>query len=152
MSGGPDVLKFLTFAFSSDGQKLALATFKMRQKDGWTERAILTMPVQGGESKELVKTVPKGAQYPAVAWTPDGKYLLYTDTLPEGGNAVFIIPSTGGEARELCRPQTMTYGVLYSVLDIHPDGKRLAFDCFEYRHEIWAMANFLPTAAVSKNR
>ncbi|MEJ2701985.1 MAG: hypothetical protein P8Z79_06035, partial [Sedimentisphaerales bacterium] len=38
----------------------------------------------------------------------------------------------------------MMYGAVNSALDMHPDGQRIAFDCFEYRHEIWAMENFLP--------
>ncbi|MFC2158137.1 M56 family metallopeptidase [Acidobacteriota bacterium] len=146
--------KYLTFDFSPDGEKLALGIFKLKLSDGKaeTERSVLTMPIQGGEPRELVKSTPQGAQYPAVTWTPDGQFILFTDTLPEGGNAVFIVPSAGGQARELCRPQTMTYGVLYSVLDIHPEGKRLAFDCFEYRHEVWAMDNFLPKMTAVKDK
>ena len=46
----------------------------------------------------------------------------------------------------------MMYGHLWSVLDVHPDGQRIAFDCFEYRHEVWAMENFLPMSAASKEK
>jgi hypothetical protein len=44
----------------------------------------------------------------------------------------------------------MMYGVLLNALDVHPDGQRVAFDLYEYRHEVWAIANFLPKAAVSE--
>jgi hypothetical protein len=46
----------------------------------------------------------------------------------------------------------MMYGVLWSVLDVHPDGKRIAFDCYEYRHEVWAMENFLPSGINSEDK
>jgi len=58
---------------------------------------------------------------------------------------------TGGQASELCRRQTLMFGVLWSALDVNPDGKRIAFDCFEYRHEVWAMANFIPTMPLAKD-
>ncbi len=149
---GARYAQFLTFALSPDGQQLALAIFKMNPSGGEIEKRILRMPAKGGEPKELLKTEPKSAQIPTVAWTPDGQFLLFTDSIPEAANAVFLIPAAGGQARELCRPQTMMYGVLWSVLDVHPDGQRIAFDCFEYRHEVWAMENFLPTTAASKEK
>ena len=46
----------------------------------------------------------------------------------------------------------MMHGVLWGMLDVHPNGKSIAFDCFEYRHEVWAMENFLPTTAVSNDK
>jgi len=144
--------QFLSFALSSDGQQLALATLKFLSAEKGTEKCIITIPAEGGEPKELVKTVAKAAQFPTIAWTPNGQFLLFTDSIPEAANAVFLVPAAGGQARELCRPQTMMYGVLWSVLDVHPDGKRIAFDCYEYRHEVWAMENFLPATAISKDK
>ena len=144
--------QYLSFALSSDGQQVAMATLKFISAEKGTEKRILTMPAEGGELKELVKTVAKAAQFPTIAWTPDDQYILFTDSVPDAANAVFLVPAAGGQARELCRPQTMMYGVLWSVLDVHPDGKRIAFDCFEYRHEVWAMENFLPTVIASKDQ
>ena len=143
----------LNFALSLDGRQLALATFEVKRSPMTFVHRILTMPIEGGKPKELLKD-ENLRQYPTVAWTPDGRSLLFTNTISEGGrgNAVFHIPADGGPARELCRPQTMTYGHIWSVLDVHPDGRRIVFDCFEYRHEVWAMENFLPTTAASKKR
>jgi hypothetical protein len=115
------------------------------------------MPAIGGELRELFKN-DELKQYPMVAWTPDGNFLLFTnsipvtDSIPDAINAVWLIPASGGQARELCRPQTTMYGVLWRTLDVHPDGKRIAFDCFEYRHEVWAMENFLPANTASKEK
>lgn len=144
------LIHFLTFALSSDGQKLAISCLNMDPSTGSVEKRILTMSVKGEESKELLKTEAKLPGWRAIAWTPDGQSLLFIDSIAERGGAVFLIPAVGGQARELCRPQIMTYGVLLPKLDVHPDGKRLAFDHYEYRHEVWAMENFLPETAASK--
>jgi len=143
----------LNFALSPDGRQLALATWEIKFSPMTFIHRILTMPAQGGEPMELLKNGDL-RQYPTIAWTPDGQSLLFTNTIPEGGrgNAVFCIPAGGGQARELCRPQTMMYGHLWSVLDVHPDGRRIAFDCFEYRHEVWAMDNFLAADPASKDK
>lgn len=143
----------LNFALSPDGRQLALAIWEIKFSPMTFILRILTMPAEGGEPRELLKN-GELRQYPMIAWTPDGQSLLFTNTTPEGGrgNAVFCIPAGGGQVRELCRPQTMMYGHLWSVLDVHPDGRRIAFDCFEYRHEVWTMENFLPATAASKDK
>ena len=149
--------QMLNFALSPDGQQLAIASLGIKFSPMTLVHRILTMPAKGGELKELFKD-EELKQYPMIAWTPDGKFLLFsnsvpvTNSVPEAVNAFWLIPASGGQARELCRPQTMMYGVLWSSLDVHPDGKRIAFDCFEYRHEVWAMENFLPTASASKDK
>lgn len=141
----------LNFALSPDGRQLALATWEIKFSPMTFIHRILTMPAEGGEPRELLKN-GELRQYPLIAWTPDGQSLLFTNSVKAGTNAVWFIPAGGGQARELCRPQTMTYGLLWSTLDVHPDGRRIAFDCFEYRHEVWAMENFLPAAAASKDK
>ena len=145
--------QYLNFALSPDGQQLAITSLGIKFSPMTLIHRILTMPAKGGEPKELLKN-EELKQYPLIAWTPDGLSLLFTNTIPEGGrgNAVFHIPAVGGQARELCQPQTMMYGHLWSALDVHPDGRRIAFDCFEYRHEVWVMENFLPTVVASKDQ
>lgn len=143
--------QFLNFALSLDGQQLALAALEIKSSPMTRVYRILTMPAKGGEPKELLKN-EELKQYPMIAWTSDGQFLLFSNSIPGKGNAFFLIPARGGQARELCRPQTMMYGFLWSTLDVHPDGQRIAFDCFEYRHEVWAMENFLPTTAAFKEK
>lgn len=145
----------LNFALSPDGQQMALATWEMKSFPMILIHRILTMPTKGGEPKELLKN-EELYQYPLIAWTPDGQFLLFNNSnkqgISVGYSAVWLIPADGGQARELCRPQPMVYGVLWGALDVNPDGKRVAFDCYEYRHEVWAMENFLPTTVVSKGK
>ncbi len=140
----------LTFALSPDGQELAVASMIIDQSMRKVENRILIMPAKGGQPQELMKTESNQARFPGIAWTPDGQSLLFIGPISERGGALFLIPAEGGEARELCRPQTMMYGVLLSPLDVHPDGHRVAFSCFEYRHEVWEMRNFLPMTAASE--
>jgi len=150
-------VQYLTFALSSDGQQLAITSLLIKFSPMTFIHRILTMPAIGGEPKELFKN-DELKQYPMIAWTPDGKSLLFTNSIPvtnsipERINEVWLIPAGGGQARELCRPQTTMYGVLWRTLDVHPDGKRIAFDCFEYRHEVWVMENFLPATAASMDK
>jgi Tol biopolymer transport system component len=149
--------QYLNFALSPDGQQLAIASLVIKFSPTTFDHRIITMPAKGGEPKELLRN-DKLKHYPIIAWTPDGQFLLFsnsvpiTDAGPNAKNAFWIIPASGGRARELCRPQTMMYGKLWSTLDIHPDGKRIVFDCFEYRHEVWAMENFLPATAAPKEK
>jgi beta-lactamase regulating signal transducer with metallopeptidase domain/Tol biopolymer transport system component len=147
---GVSYSNFLTFALSPDEQQLAIASLIIDRSKGVAEKRILAIPVSGGEPRELLRTKSKRAQRPSIAWTPDGQSLLFADSIPQRGGALFLIPAGGGQARELCRPQIMMYGVLLNALDVHPDGQRVAFDLYEYRHEVWAIANFLPKAAVSE--
>lgn len=150
-------VQYLTFALSPDGQQLAITSLLIKFSPMTFIHQILTMPAIGGELRELFKN-DELKQYPMIAWTPDGKFLLFTnsipvtDSIPDAINAVWLIPASGGQARELCRPQTTMYGVLWRTLDVHPDGKRIAFDCFEYRHEVWVMENFLPATAASMDK
>ncbi|MGB3861294.1 MAG: M56 family metallopeptidase [Candidatus Aminicenantaceae bacterium] len=150
-------VQYLTFALSSDGEQLAITCLGMKLSPMRLTHRILTMPAKGGELQEVFNN-DELKQYPIIAWTPDGKFLLFTnsvpvtESIPERINAVWLIPASGGQARELCRPQTTMWGVLWRTLDVHPDGKRIAFDCFEYRHEVWAMENFLPTVVASKDQ
>lgn len=142
-------IRQLTFALSPDGQQLAaLAALEKKSSRGVAVRRILTMPAKGGEPRELWKSEER-ATMPIIEWTPDGQSLLFTKQSPEGGRELWLVPIGGGQARKLCGPkemmcQGMMYGLVYSTLDMHPDGQRIAFDCFEYRHEVWAMENFLP--------
>ena len=141
-------MRGLTFALSEDGRHLALATQVRASSGVGADRRISIMPAKGGEPRELWKSEERATR-PVITWTPDGQSLLFTKQSPEGGRELWLVPTGGGQARKLCGPQEMMcqgmmYGVLHSALDMHPDGQRIAFDCFEYRHEVWAMENFLP--------
>ncbi len=127
-------------AFSPDGQRLAF-TF---------ERSLLVMPATGGEPRELLalKSPELFALPYAIAWTPDGRYLLFAK-YQEKQSELWRIPAAGGAPEKL--------GVLpegFRNLSIHPDGRRIIFsagsDTTPRKREVWAMENFLPTARSQK--
>jgi len=134
----------IRFSLSPDGRRLAVGTLNIDVAAGTASSDILTLSARGGVAEELLKVALNHFQRPGVTWTPDGQSLLFTGPVQERGGALFSIPAQGGAAQEVSRLRMMTYGVLLGALDVHPDGKRIAFDCFEYRHEVWAMADFLP--------
>ena len=81
------------WALSPNGSQIACAGF------GDT---IQILPTQGGPAMDLVKA----DQFGPMTWTADGKYLIYTtltssDTGPGGSGLYWIVPVTGGRAREI---------------------------------------------------
>jgi len=58
-----------------------------------------------------------------VRWSPDGKYVAcFGYTEPNSNNAVFVVPASGGELRQLTPDVEYKEG-----LEWHPDGKRLTY-------------------------
>jgi len=108
------------------------------------DAALKVMPPQGGQPRVLHRfDLDKGIWSTSVAWSPDGKYIYFT----KGGGGklgsfdLWRIPSAGGEAVRL---DVAAPGM--ENLDVHPDGRRIAFNSTEVRREVWVMENFLPVA------
>ncbi len=104
-----------------------------------TPTKLMIISTQGGQARQLMKSDPP-QWIENLAWTPDGRYLLYTKrsgTWPHGElTEVWRIPAQGGEPIKL--------GISFpriGHLRIHPDGRRIAFAVHEYRAEIWVMEN-----------
>ncbi len=81
----------------------------------------------------------------ALAWTPDGQYLMLArKTGPLEKMELWRVPVQGGEPEKL--------GLLLKDtqdLVVHPGGKRIAFSVRGYRPEVWVMENFLPKEDMS---
>jgi Tol biopolymer transport system component len=108
------------------------------------DAALKVMPPQGGQPRVLHKfDLDKGIWSTSLAWSPDGKYIYFT----KGGGGklgsfdLWRIPSAGGEAVRL---DVTAPGM--ENLDVHPDGRRIAFNSWQMRREVWVMENFLPAA------
>ena len=118
---------------SPDGKLLAF----LEMADG----TLKVMPSKGGQAKVVFK-FDRGWST-SLAWTPDGKYLVFSK-IPEGENKtgrieLWRIPSEGGKPEKL---PLVAKGM--ENVRIHPDGKRIAFNTFEVNNEVWVMENFLP--------
>lgn len=97
---------------------------------------VLLIRVSDGESRELARH--HGNVF-CCAWTPDSLSILF-----RLGRTDVIVPVEGGDRRELDLP------AVPSGISIHPDGRTVAFSIGRNTYEVWALENFLPTAARSR--
>ncbi len=119
---------------SPDGNRLVFGT--ENSDDGtWS---ILIMPISGGEPRELCK-LQESEKIRCVTWTPDGKYVLFTENVKKDEWALWRISPEAGTPQKLWQSDKGNAG-----LSIHPDGQQIAFSTSEQEREIWVMENFLP--------
>lgn len=122
----PDRAQWLTL--SPDGQQLAFVESKT------AESTLKLVPAAGGETREVARI--KGSAS-TVAWTPDGKHLLFQQAAQ-----LWRVSSAGGEPQKVAL--TMKGGLGH--LRVHPDGRQIAFSAHPQpdKIEVWALENFLP--------
>lgn len=83
---------------------------------------------------------------PGTAWTPDGRYVLFTKAKAKSPDmTLWSVPAQGGAPKKI----NLTMPLLRD-LRIHPDGKRIAFTAGQNQQEVWMMENFLPAAQTRK--
>ena len=100
------------------------------------------MPTAGGPVRELHRL--KAVSSRGVAWTPDGRQLLFAFLRDRKGE-LWRIPLEGGQ------PQRLDVAVdgLWQFR-LHPDGRRVAFEAWENKSEVWTMENFLPALQAAR--
>jgi Tol biopolymer transport system component len=112
------------------------------------------MPAVGGESRELYKFEYDQNWIGPVAWTADGKHILFakggaSEKADEGGiTELWRVSVESGEAQNLGLIAARIW-----ELSAHPDGRKIAFDSFGssmQMEELWVMENFLPGERVKK--
>jgi Tol biopolymer transport system component len=118
-------------ALSPDGRQLAF-----RDIQGG---ALKVLPSTGGQPRELVRFKGKAT----IAWTPDGRQLVYGPRgLGEGLGHLWRISADGGESQKI--DLEMPY---LGHVRFHPDGRQITFmgETQKEKVEVWVMENFLPT-------
>jgi Tol biopolymer transport system component len=129
---------------SPDGDKVAFLT-------GESQHDVLrVVPVAGGAFYDLIKIPWSEGSIPTYAWTPSGKEILIAksvsdDTKEKEYKELWMIPTEGGKPRNL----GLTMDSINNI-NIHPDGKRIAFVSYKGGEEIWVMENFLPEHETEK--
>ncbi|MCK4337312.1 MAG: PD40 domain-containing protein, partial [Candidatus Aminicenantes bacterium] len=132
-----------TIALSREGRWLALLN---RAK----KRILKVISTSGGEPHELYRFEQGKSWIISLAWTPDGRYVLFSKQRPEPDSKweLWRIHAEGG------KPQKLGLAMLgFDSLSVHPDGQRIAFSSSGFKmkpHEIWVMENFLPEANTQK--
>jgi Tol biopolymer transport system component len=110
--------------------------------------ALRIIPTAGGEPRELLRVQrPDYIDPGVVAWTPDGRYVLFgksSDNTP-GKTELWRIPVSGGEPQNLGLDMDEPKN-----LRVHPDGRQIAFSGIQEMCELWVMENFLPQSEASE--
>jgi Tol biopolymer transport system component len=129
----------MALALSPDGEQLAFLG-----ADGKVgSEGIFVMPSSGGAPRKLVRT----AQLRAIAWSPDGRYLIYPALTkmpgPHLGRSQWELRRVSAQGGE---PQRLDLSVdgLLRFLRVHPDGQRIVYYAWRGVKEVWVMENFLP--------
>jgi len=123
-----------SMAVSPDGRQLAVAT----------DKELKLVPAAGGEPRDLL-TVAAPESLSSVAWTPDGRQLLFLRGSKPSSD-LWRIPAEGGQPQKIGPLPKGAQG-----LRVHPDGQRLAFTAGDPgTTEIWVMENFLPELSASR--
>jgi Tol biopolymer transport system component len=131
---------FTSVAVSPDGAQLAYLV-----SDRAESTSLVVMPAQTtGEPRELFRAVPwtGNVRFGVLAWTPDGRNLLFVRPAGADAQELWSVPAAGGEARKT--------GISMSGIKspaLQPGGSRIVFSTFKAGvPEIWVLENFLPKA------
>lgn len=136
----PPVTENIIISLSPDGRSLAL--LNMSQK-----RVLKVMSADGGEPRELFTWEQPYAQWGSIAWSADGKYILFSRHQREKKEwDLCRIPVNGGEPQNLGLTVT-GWGIRH--LSVHPDGRHIAWSAMTLNSgstdpSVWVMENFLP--------
>lgn len=118
---------------SPDGTRFA---FKQRDASGENRSVLVSMDVASGQTKEL-DHVPAFLEFQALAWSADGKRILYCKK-QEGGSDLWWVPAAGGTPERLAH-----LGQSIFTLAMDPAGKRIAWTAKSTTSEVWALENLL---------
>lgn len=145
----PSNFEIRTFAISPDGQKLV---FYRRERLPSKEYLCLlkVIPTEGGEPLELMQlrstrgSTPPYIHAPAgLVWTPDGAHLIFWRWKSWEPGDLFVelwrASVEGGKPEKLGVEMEIVSG-----LQIHPDGRQIAFSQRRMMFETWVIENFLP--------
>jgi Tol biopolymer transport system component len=130
-----------SISLSPDGQWLALRCI--------APTSLKVMPVTGGKPRELPEFEKVATVHKPIAWTPDGRYILFSGKRPGGEHhPLFRISAESGKIDILGLNMSRYYS-----LSVHPDGQHIAFSSSDPTGkpaEIWVMENFLPEIKTKK--
>ena len=105
--------------FSPDGQTLYYVLETRDLPRGKSDADLYRIPLAGGDAQRLTHTPESRESSPAVS--PDGRLVAFVAARGEE-EAIWLLPTQGGEARRLAAVSTGASGLVWS-----PDGRHLAF-------------------------
>jgi dipeptidyl aminopeptidase/acylaminoacyl peptidase len=102
------------------------------------------LPIAGGEPREVLRVKePESILFSSVIdWTPDGRHLIFAKQRTKQSSAeLWRVSVEGGEPQSLGITSEQVLG-----LQVHPDGRRIAYSGGRRGVEVWVMENFLQAA------
>jgi len=118
---------------SPDGKSLLFAVRSPEEK----KSHLFTMPVEGGKEKELC-TAQEASNFEMAMWSPDGKYIYFTESKRSEETSLWRIPAEGGIPQKVWHSKNRA-----DVFGIHPDGKQIALAIRELEMEIRVIENLV---------
>ena len=106
-------------SYSANGRRIAYALGSI-PAPGETESHLYTIPARGGAPKQI--TISPDLVLESPSWSPDGKWIAFDASSPEGGINVYIIPARGGVPEQLTHTKNYAETPAWS-----PNGKRIAY-------------------------
>ena len=92
------------YDWSADGKRFVTTAAHGNGDDNWYVAEIYTIDATGGQMTSIYKP-PIDSQIANPAWSPDGKTVAFISGImsdePAVGGDIFVVPATGGEARNV---------------------------------------------------
>jgi Tol biopolymer transport system component len=118
---------------SPDGKSLLFAVRSPEEK----KSHLYTMPVEGGKEKELCTSL-EASGFEAAIWSPDGKYIYFTESDRWDETSLWRIPAEGGIPQKVWHSKNSAY-----ISSIRPDGQQIALAVQERTTEIRVIENLV---------
>ena len=114
--------------------------------------SIVVVPVAGGEVRELLRLSPEeGLNNVGMPWTPDGRAVIVRKLQKSCcKDELWLVSTVGDPPRRLDIDTSRIPTGAWGMMDVHPDGRQLAYLAGENRSEVWVLENFLPALKESK--
>jgi Tol biopolymer transport system component len=139
---------WFTWAVSHSGEFVAIALNEEEGNPNARAKKIMVIPSAGGQMTELVRWDERPGAIWDVAWTPDGKgilFVLQTDIFAETPMELWHVSIDTPQPRKIMEADLGGW----SGVRVHPDGRRIAFDARRRFHELWVMENIVPATSTS---
>src|SRR5262249_51751 len=111
--------------WSPEGRRIAFVRISGNKVE------IFTLSVLGGEERKLITLDenPKRGYVTNLSWSPDGKFIAYSDNKSsEEPASIYLLSVESLEKQKLTSPPEQTWGDIYA--EFSPDGKSLAINRF----------------------